>query len=56
LVQHAGGGVELADCILRPQLSGKTYSQFSKTEEMIALGQQAAQRKLAEICQALSVT
>jgi NTE family protein len=56
LVKHAGGGVELADCILRPQLSGKTYSQFSKTEEMIALGQQAVQRKLAEICQALSVT
>jgi NTE family protein len=55
LVQHAGGGVELADCIIRPQLSGKTYSQFSKTEELIALGQQAVQRKLVEICQDLSI-
>jgi NTE family protein len=55
LVQHAGGGVELADCVIRPQLSGETYIRFSKTQEMIALGRQAVQLKLPQLCQALSI-
>jgi hypothetical protein len=55
LVQHAGSGVEMADCVIRLQLSGETYTRFSRSEEMIALGQQAVQLKLPEIRQALSI-
>jgi len=56
LVQHAGGGIELADCLIQPQLSGKTYSRFSKAKELIAFGRHATRLKLTEINQALFVS
>jgi NTE family protein len=56
LVQHAGGGVESADCLIQPQLRGETYTRFFNTEKMIALGQQAVHLKLPEICQAISMS
>jgi NTE family protein len=54
LVERAGGGIEMADCLIRPQLSGKTYSRFAKTEELIALGKEAVRIKIADIGRALS--
>jgi NTE family protein len=49
LVEHAGGGIGRADCLISPALAGKTYFRFSKREELFALGEQAAREKLPEI-------
>ena len=46
LVRGAGGGIRDADCLISPDLAGRTYLRFSKRDELIALGQQAAQAKL----------
>jgi len=46
LVRGAGGGIRDADCLISPDLAGRTYLRFSKRDELIALGEQAAQAKL----------
>lgn len=49
LVRHSGGGIESADIVISPMLDNKTYSRFSRYQEMIELGEQAAQAVLPTI-------
>lgn len=46
LVQQAGRGIELVDCLIAPDLADLTYVRFSQGPEMIARGYQAAREKL----------
>jgi NTE family protein len=48
-LERSGLGVELADCIIAPELSGKTYLRFSKSDELYELGRQAALARLPVI-------
>jgi NTE family protein len=41
LVQHAGGGDFDADCLIIPQLVGKSFIRLSKYDELIDAGRQA---------------
>lgn len=54
LIQRSGGGIEEADCLIAPNLAGATYIRFSKKEQLMSLGSQAAQEKLGCIRQALA--
>jgi len=56
LIERAGCGVDLADCLISPELSGATYLRFSQAPKLIALGQKAAQTKLPEIKLALGIS
>lgn len=56
LLRRAGGGTQAADCLISPQLGGKTYFRFSRREEFFALGQQAALEKLDQIRVDLGIT
>ncbi len=49
LVRHSGGGLEGADVVIAPALDNKTYSRFSRYQEMIELGEQAAEAMLPVI-------
>ena len=53
VLRHAGGGMESADCLISPNLEGKTYLRFAKREELIELGRQATERKIPKIKQAI---
>ena len=55
LVRNAGNGREQADCTITPDLAGKTYLCLSKGKELIALGKQAAESKMACIKEALNL-
>jgi hypothetical protein len=55
LLQRSGCGVEQADCLIRPDLGGKTYLRFSKLQELYQLGRQAALQKLDCIRHGLSL-
>lgn len=55
LIRQAGGGVKAADCLITPQLAGASYLRFTKDKELIALGEQAAEAKLACIRAALNL-
>ncbi len=55
LVQRAGEGIDSADCLIRPELSGKTYFRFSKAKELVALGKKAALEKIECIRDALGM-
>jgi NTE family protein len=46
LVRHSGGGIESADLVISPALDNKTYSSFSRYQEMIDIGEQAAEAAL----------
>ena len=48
-MRAAGRGIKDADCLISPDLAGKTYLRFSKRDELIALGEEAAQVKLDRI-------
>jgi NTE family protein len=54
LAHQAGGGLETAVCLIVPRLAGLSYVRFSKSAELIALGEQAAEEKLAIIQSAVS--
>jgi NTE family protein len=54
LCHRAGNGIYKADCLIAPDLAGKTYLRFSQAEKFIASGEQAAERKLPEIRAALN--
>jgi NTE family protein len=56
LIERAGCGVDLADCLISPELSGATYLRFSQASKLIALGEKAAQTKLPEIKLALGIS
>ncbi|MCA9961863.1 MAG: patatin-like phospholipase family protein [Anaerolineales bacterium] len=53
MVEHSGGGLEKADCLIAPDLSGKTYIRFGKREELIALGRAATKKQIPLIRQQL---
>lgn len=54
MVEHSGG-LEGADVLIVPELSGKTYMRFDKRQELIALGQQAAEAHISTICRDLNL-
>lgn len=49
MIRQSGGGVENADVLITPALDNKTYSRFSRYQEMIDLGAQAAEQMLPAI-------
>lgn len=49
LVQHAGGGDLDADCLIIPNLVGKSFIRFSRYRELIEAGRQAATKMLPTI-------
>ncbi len=49
LVRRAGGGLDAADCLISPDLSGFSYVRFERREELIALGKKAAEATLPQI-------
>lgn len=53
MIRHSGGGLDGADVVISPALDNKTYSRFSRAQEMIALGEQAAEAALPLIRMAL---
>ena len=55
LVERAGSGVRLADCLIRPALSGKSYVRISQAHTLYELGRLGAMEKLDDIRQALDV-
>jgi NTE family protein len=54
LAEHAGGGCELADCLIAPDVAGKTYIRFSKRGELFELGMGAAALQAEKILSDLS--
>ena len=54
LVRRSGGGLQSADCVISPELSGFSYLRFSRREELIARGIRAAEAKLPDIRAALA--
>lgn len=54
LVQRAGGGIDLADCLVQPQLGGHTYIRFSRREQLYRLGEEAMLEKIGEVRAALN--
>lgn len=53
LVRSSGGGIYDADCLILPDVAGTPYFDFSKTDEFIAIGRQAASRVIDKIKQDL---
>jgi len=41
LVRQSGAGLENTDCLISPELSGATYTRFSKRQELVELGRRA---------------
>ncbi len=46
LLERAGGGIDEADCLISPQLSGQTYVRLSKRQTLYDLGRKATLEKL----------
>lgn len=55
LIRRAGGGLAEADCLIVPDLAGKSYFRFSQSEEFISLGETAAEHMLPVIRDALRI-
>ena len=55
ILERSGNGIEEADCLIRPDLGGKTYLRFSKRKELYMLGRLAVQEKLDGIIQDLGL-
>lgn len=54
LIRHSGGGLESADVLIAPALDNKSYSRFSRYQEMIELGEQAAEQMLPVLRDAIA--
>lgn len=54
MVRQSGGGFKEADCLIIPELAGRSYVRFSKADEFFALGQQAARAAMPEIREAIA--
>lgn len=54
LVERSGGGLDAVDCLIRPDLAGMTYFDFSRFEDLLARGQRAAEAQLDNIRARLS--
>lgn len=48
MVEHSGG-MEGADVLIAPELAGKTYTRFTKRQELFRLGKQAAEAQMPTI-------
>jgi NTE family protein len=48
-VRRSGGGLDACDCLICPDLAGASYFRFNRREEMVRLGEQAAQAQLPVI-------
>ncbi|MCA9924088.1 MAG: patatin-like phospholipase family protein [Anaerolineales bacterium] len=55
LVRQSGGGYKAADCLILPDLAGKSYLRFSYAEEYIAIGEDAAKAAVPVIKEALAL-
>jgi NTE family protein len=55
LAERAGGGCDLADCMIQPDMAGKTYIRFSKRGELFELGMGAASQQVEKILSDLSM-
>ena len=55
LAERAGCGMGQADCLITPDLAGKTYIRFSKRGELFQLGAGAAMQRLEKIRSDLSM-
>ena len=53
MVDRAGGGVELADCLIQPNLAGMTYLRFSQRDALFQRGAQAAMACIPALRQAI---
>jgi len=53
LVRHSGSGIENTDVLITPALDNKTYSRFSRYQEMIELGERDAEAILPQLCAVL---
>jgi hypothetical protein len=53
---RAGCGYCTADCLITPDLTGKTYLNFWKAHELLEIGKRAAQAKIPEIKTALGMS
>ena len=56
LVQNAGGGSQRSDCVIVPDLVGKSYIRLSKYPELIEAGRQATLEMLPTIREAIAET
>lgn len=56
LVRQSGGGYKDADCLIVPDLSGRTYLRFSKSEEYVAIGEAAAAAAIPTIKKELAAS
>jgi NTE family protein len=54
LVQNAGGGSFSSDCVIVPELVGKSYIRLSKAGEFIEAGRRATEQKLPLIHEELA--
>ncbi|MEM7335466.1 MAG: patatin-like phospholipase family protein [Chloroflexota bacterium] len=48
-VRSSGGGIHQADCLIVPDLAGKSFVRFSQTDEFIQLGKEATLAQLEKI-------
>lgn len=46
MVRRSGGGLEAADCLISPELTGVSYFDFGQVPRLIELGRQAAEAAL----------
>lgn len=49
MIRSSGGGIKSADCLITPDLAGKSYFSFSRLEEYVALGRQATEPLIEKI-------
>jgi NTE family protein len=56
LVRHAGRGSNECDCLIVPQMEGRSYFKFADYDKLIALGEEAARRALPSIIAGLNQT
>jgi NTE family protein len=54
LIRNAGGGVNLADFLIKPCLAGQTFVRFSQCKMLIALGDVAAEASLPSLFKAMN--
>ncbi len=54
-LERSGGGHEKIDCLIDPDLKGRTYLRFSQCNELYELGRQAALAKVPEIHRAIGI-
>jgi NTE family protein len=49
LVQRSGGGLDVVDCLIKPELAGVSYFDFSQFDELVDRGRRAAEAQLDTI-------